>query len=133
MARYQSLIEGRWRIAETELWDQEALDVVVPAYMRFDRSGLGEMELIAIGARGATCGDPTENRQSNDKVGWSVLEESGMRLSWARFWHSPVGLLLNHPARPRHDRLRDGQPEEASQRQRPPTAVAPLVAPVPVT
>ncbi len=50
MARPQSLIEGRWRIVETELWDQAALDLVVPAYMRFDRSGLGEMELIAIGA-----------------------------------------------------------------------------------
>jgi len=50
MARRQSLIEGRWRIVETELWDREALDLVVPAYMRFDRSGLGEMELIAIGA-----------------------------------------------------------------------------------
>jgi hypothetical protein len=50
MARHRSLIEGRWRIVETELWDQEALDLVVPAYMRFDRNGLGEMELIAIGA-----------------------------------------------------------------------------------
>jgi hypothetical protein len=50
MARRQSLIEGRWRIVETELWDQEALDLVAPAYMRFDRNGLGEMELIAIGA-----------------------------------------------------------------------------------
>jgi hypothetical protein len=48
MARPQSLIEGRWRIVETALWDQEALDLVVPAYMRFDRSGLGEMELVAI-------------------------------------------------------------------------------------
>ncbi|MGH7414754.1 MAG: hypothetical protein ACREKJ_11200 [Candidatus Rokuibacteriota bacterium] len=35
---------------ETELWDREALDLVAPAYMRFDRKGLGEMELIAIGA-----------------------------------------------------------------------------------
>jgi hypothetical protein len=50
MARHESLIEGRWRIVETELWDQEALDLVVPAYMRFDRNGLGEMQLIAIGA-----------------------------------------------------------------------------------
>ena len=50
MARHQSLIEGRWRIVETEMWDQEALDLTVPAYMRFDRGGLGEMELIAIGA-----------------------------------------------------------------------------------
>ena len=45
-AWHQRLIEGRWRIVETELWDQEALDLVVPAYMRFDRNGLGEMESI---------------------------------------------------------------------------------------
>ena len=34
----------------TELWDREALDLVVPAYINFDRQGLGEMQLIAIGA-----------------------------------------------------------------------------------
>jgi hypothetical protein len=50
MARRESLIEGRWRIVETELWDREALDLVVPAYISFDRKGLGEMQLIAIGA-----------------------------------------------------------------------------------
>jgi len=50
MARRVSLIEGRWRIVETELWDREALDLVVPAYIRFDRKGLGEMQVIAIGA-----------------------------------------------------------------------------------
>ena len=50
MARRSSLIEGRWRIVDTELWDREALDLVVPAYISFDRQGLGEMQLIAIGA-----------------------------------------------------------------------------------
>jgi len=50
MARHQSLIEGRWRIVETEMRDPEALDLAVPAYMRFDRGGLGEMELVAISA-----------------------------------------------------------------------------------
>jgi hypothetical protein len=50
MTRHRSLIEGRWRIVETELWDQAELDLAVPAYMRFDRNGLGEMELISIGA-----------------------------------------------------------------------------------
>lgn len=50
MARRDSLIKGRWRIVETELWDREALDLVVPAYISFDRQGLGEMQLIAIGA-----------------------------------------------------------------------------------
>jgi len=28
----------------------EALDLAVPAYMRFDQGGLGEMELVAISA-----------------------------------------------------------------------------------
>ncbi len=50
MARHDSLIEGRWRIVETELWDREALNLVVPAYISFDRQGMGEMQLIAIGA-----------------------------------------------------------------------------------
>ena len=50
MVRRESLIQGRWRIVETELWDQETLDLVVPAYIRFDRQGVGEMQLIAIGA-----------------------------------------------------------------------------------
>jgi len=50
MARRESLIEGRWSVVEAELWDREALDLAVPAYIRFDRQGLGEMQLIAIGA-----------------------------------------------------------------------------------
>ena len=48
--RHSKVIEGRWRIVETEMWDQEALDLVVPAHITFEPSGLGEMELIAIGA-----------------------------------------------------------------------------------
>ena len=32
------------------MWDQEALHLVVPAHITFDRQGLGEMQLIAIGA-----------------------------------------------------------------------------------
>jgi hypothetical protein len=44
------MVEGRWRIVETGIWDQEALDLVVPAHITFDRQGLGEMQLIAIGA-----------------------------------------------------------------------------------
>ena len=44
------MIKGRWRIVEAEMWDQEALDLVVPANISFGADGLGEMELIAIGA-----------------------------------------------------------------------------------
>jgi len=50
MSRGGRLVEGRWRIVETELWDQDALDLVVPAHITFGRNGVGEMQLIAIGA-----------------------------------------------------------------------------------
>ena len=44
------VVVGRWRIVETGMWDQDALDLVVPAHITFDRQGLGEMQLIAVGA-----------------------------------------------------------------------------------
>lgn len=50
MSRHREVVVGRWRIVETEVWDLDALDLVVPAHIRFDRNGLGEMQLIAIGA-----------------------------------------------------------------------------------
>jgi len=39
---------GTWRIVETELWDQDALDLVVPAQMEFTADGLGDFRMIAI-------------------------------------------------------------------------------------
>ncbi|MGH9661393.1 MAG: hypothetical protein ACRD96_22795 [Bryobacteraceae bacterium] len=50
MAKDREVVVGRWRIVETEVWGPDALDLVVPAYILFDRDGLGEMQLIAIGA-----------------------------------------------------------------------------------
>lgn len=50
MVRGGRLVEGRWRIVETEMWNQEALDLVAPAHLTFDRNAMGEMQLIAIGA-----------------------------------------------------------------------------------
>lgn len=65
-------IKGKWRIVEAEMWDQEALDLVVPAYITFGRDGLGEMQLIAIGA----------------SIDYQVLERDGeayVEFSWAGF------------------------------------------------
>ncbi len=50
MARDKEVVVGRWRIVETSVWDQDALDLVVEAHITFGRNGLGEMQLIAIGA-----------------------------------------------------------------------------------
>lgn len=34
---------GMWRITETELWDNDALDMVQPAFIRFDSARAGSM------------------------------------------------------------------------------------------
>ena len=92
MARGGSLIEGRWRIVETELWDREALDLVVPAHISFDRTGLGEMRLIAIGAsidyRVEECDGASilefswsgfDDRDATSGRGWARIDGDTMR------------------------------------------------------
>jgi hypothetical protein len=39
---------GTWRIVETELWDEDALDLVVPAHITFTSEGLGHFQMIAV-------------------------------------------------------------------------------------
>ena len=45
-----AMFHGIWRIVETALWDVDALDLIEAAHLRFDARGLGELQLIAIGA-----------------------------------------------------------------------------------
>ena len=45
-----TVFRGKWRIIDTDLWDVDALDLMEPAHITFDASGLGELQLIAIGA-----------------------------------------------------------------------------------
>ena len=42
--------EGRWRITDSSSWSAEDLDLVGPAYIEFERSGSGEMQLVAMEA-----------------------------------------------------------------------------------
>lgn len=72
MTRGERLVEGRWRIVETEVWDPEALDLLVPAHTTFGRNGLGEMRPSAIGA----------------SIHYRVEERSGVpvvQFSWSGF------------------------------------------------
>jgi len=41
-------LDGEWRIATTDLWDRAALDLVEPAFIRFDDEGLGAFGMIAL-------------------------------------------------------------------------------------
>ena len=39
---------GKWRIAEMDLWDREALDLVGPAFIEFHRDLTGSFRFIAV-------------------------------------------------------------------------------------
>jgi hypothetical protein len=79
---------GRWRITETEMWDRDALDLVVPAHITLGRGGFGEMQLIAIDAsvdyRVVTRGETPhvefswrgfDDSRSSCGRGWARLDE----------------------------------------------------------
>lgn len=81
-----------WQILDSELWDRDALDLVVPAHLRLDENGGGYIELIAIQAdvdyritvrdgspaiefswHGDDDGEETNGR------GWAVLANNQLR------------------------------------------------------
>lgn len=83
-------LQGTWRLVETEVWDVDALDLIESAHLTFGPRGLGELQLIAIGAEidyrvserdgmpfvafswaGHDDADPASGR------GWARLEASG--------------------------------------------------------
>ncbi|MBM4270073.1 MAG: hypothetical protein FJ144_26305 [Deltaproteobacteria bacterium] len=72
MPTLEKAILGRWSIVETEMWDREALDLVAPAHITFERDGLGQMELVAVRA--------SIDYRVADRAGTRVIE-----LSWAGF------------------------------------------------
>ena len=41
---------GRWRIVKADQWDREYLDLLDPAFIRFDRDGYGELAFGVVTA-----------------------------------------------------------------------------------
>jgi len=70
---------GQWRIAETEMWDGDALDMVVPAHITFGADGLGHFQMIAVE------GD-IDCRFENDKVEFSWLGDDDGEPANGRGW-----------------------------------------------
>ena len=79
---------GDWRIMEMEEWDREYLDEEVPAYIRFEKKGMGEFQFGLVKAkidyRAATRdGKPAvefswEGYSEMDPMtgrGWAILNE----------------------------------------------------------
>jgi hypothetical protein len=77
---------GRWRIAETDMWDRDALDLVVPAHITFKQGALGHFQMIAVEG-GLDCrfdGDRVEfswlgddEGQPTGGRGWAELKDDG--------------------------------------------------------
>jgi len=44
-------LEGRWRIVEMDLWDQEAIDLVEPGFIELAEDGTGEFGFVAVSGR----------------------------------------------------------------------------------
>jgi hypothetical protein len=75
MTKGGQFAEGRWRIVETEIWDRDALDLVVPAHITFGHNGLGEMQLIAIGASIDYRVEPRGGGALAVEFSWSGFDE----------------------------------------------------------
>lgn len=48
MKQAPEAIVGRWRITWMETWDEEAIDLLGPAFIEFDEQGGGEFTFIAV-------------------------------------------------------------------------------------
>ncbi|MGH9080933.1 MAG: hypothetical protein ACRDYE_12835 [Acidimicrobiales bacterium] len=85
-----TLLVGRWRIVEMELWRQEDVDLVAAGFIEFERDHMGSLGFIAVQGgidwraaprdgrpgvefswEGFDEGDPATGR------GWAVVEEDG--------------------------------------------------------
>ncbi len=86
---------GSWRITWTEVWASDVLDLIRPAYIRFDDEGLGEFGMIALRGfldcrYGERDGRPSvefswqgqDDRDDACGRGWAVLEADGSLSGW---------------------------------------------------
>ncbi len=85
-----SRIAGTWRIVEMDLWNREAIDLVGPAFIRFNADGTGNFRFIAVDGyldcRDAKRREPPrvdftwEGEDEGDHAsgrGWAQLETDG--------------------------------------------------------
>ena len=83
-------VTGRWRIVEMVLWDLEAIDLLGPAFIEFQRDRTGQFRFIAVEGSMDCANDERDRRPSveftwdgdddGDRAsgrGWAVLEQDG--------------------------------------------------------
>ena len=83
-------IKGRWRIVEMEAWDQEAIDLLGPAFIELTANGQGSFRVIAVEGWMDVRGVERDGRagiefswEGNDEMdrasgrGWATLTADG--------------------------------------------------------
>jgi hypothetical protein len=81
---------GRWRLASMDLWDTEAVDLVEPGFIEFDRDGGGQFGFVAVqglmdcresihegSARIEFTWDGSDEGDQVSGRGWAVLADDG--------------------------------------------------------
>lgn len=66
-------IAGKWRITEMERWDQDAIDLVGPAFIEFGGQG-GQFRFIAVDGR-MHCQHMTKNGRPHVEFTWEGNDE----------------------------------------------------------
>ena len=85
-------IAGRWRITEMELWDQEAMDLVEPAFIEFGEDETGDFGFIAV--RGSMdCRDAPRDGRPGVEFSWEGNNDRdpGCGRGWAKL-HPEAGI-----------------------------------------
>jgi hypothetical protein len=86
--------QGRWRIAEMDLWDEDAVDLVEPGFVEF-KGEEGEMRFIAVRAwldvrYGARDGGPLA------EFSWEGVDEGDQRCGRGWVMLGTAGGLVGH-------------------------------------
>ena len=86
--------QGRWRVVEMDAWDEEARDLVEPAFIRFDGED-GEMRFVAVVAwldvrYGARSGSPIA------EFSWEGVDEGDQRSGRGWVEIGTAGRLVGH-------------------------------------
>ena len=86
--------QGRWRIAEMDLWDQDAIDLVEPGFIAFSGED-GEMRFIAVRAwldvrYGARDGSAVA------EFSWEGVDEGDQRSGRGWVMLGTAGRLVGH-------------------------------------
>ncbi|MGH7441775.1 MAG: DUF7713 domain-containing protein [bacterium] len=81
---------GEWRITDMELWDQDAVDLLGPAYFHFDGQGQGSFRFVALeGAMDCRYGQKDgrpfaefswlgdDDGERKNGRGWAVIRDDG--------------------------------------------------------